>query len=89
LQLLQPVEDCFDAINGGQYERYGVPGDGHAVTKFAHQRFGGVRERLAGLAERLSAPERSSINVASDSISFGSVADSLSIARKNRTTNQG
>jgi len=46
LQLLQPVEDCFDAINGGQYERYRFPGDGHAVTKFAHQRFGGVRERL-------------------------------------------
>ena len=46
LQLLQPVEDCFDAINGGQYERYRFPGDGHAVTKFAHQRFGRVRERL-------------------------------------------
>ena len=31
---------------GGQYERYRFPADRHAVAKFAHQRFGGVRERL-------------------------------------------
>jgi hypothetical protein len=46
LQLLQPIEDYFDAINGGDYEGYCFPGNGHAVPKFAHQRFGGVRERL-------------------------------------------
>jgi hypothetical protein len=46
VKLLQAVKDYFDAINGCEDEGYGLAGDGHAVPKFAHQRFGRVRERF-------------------------------------------
>ncbi len=54
LQLLQSIEDCFDAIDGGENEGY-FPGNGHAVPKFAHQRFGGVSERLKPRQSKKSA----------------------------------
>jgi hypothetical protein len=36
VQLLQTVQDCFNAVNRGQDKSRGLTGDRHAVAKFAH-----------------------------------------------------
>ena len=46
LQLLQAIEDYLDPIDGSEDQGYGFASDGHAVPEFAHQRFGGMSERL-------------------------------------------
>ena len=40
------VENVLDAVDAGENERDGVGGDRHAVAEFAHQAFGGMRERF-------------------------------------------
>ena len=46
-------EDGLDPVDRGKNERDGLGRDRHAVAKFAHQAFGGVRQRLKpGQAEK-------------------------------------
>ena len=40
------VEDALDAVDGGENERDRLGGDRHAVAEPAHQRLGGMRQRL-------------------------------------------
>ena len=47
---------------GGQYERYRFPADRHAVAKFAHQRFGGVRECLKARQSKKAACSFDGVN---------------------------
>src|SRR5581483_5196956 len=59
------VENELDAVDGRQNERDGVSRDRHAVAKFAHQGFGGVRqsfeprqgEKAAGALDGVDQPE--------------------------------
>ena len=63
--LLQLGEDFLDAVDGEQDQRDGIAGDRHAVAEFAHQGFGGVRQRLqprqaeeaAGALDGVNEPE--------------------------------
>jgi hypothetical protein len=44
LIVFERVQDCLDAIDGGEDQRDGITGRGQAVAKLAHQRLGGVRQ---------------------------------------------
>ena len=44
--LLEPVEHFLEPVDGREDQRDGFAGDRHAVAEFAHQRFGGVRQRF-------------------------------------------
>ena len=46
LLRLDRAQDALDAIDGGENERDGRGGDRHPVAELAHQRLGGMRQRL-------------------------------------------
>src|SRR5262249_13657457 len=57
LLLLQVVENVLDPVDGGQDHRDGLAGHRHALAELAHQRLGGVRQRLeARQAEETAGP---------------------------------
>ncbi len=44
--LFEPAKHFLQAVDGRQDERDGIAGDRHAIAEFAHQGFGGVRQRF-------------------------------------------
>ena len=46
LLRLDRAQDALDAIDGGENESDGRGGDRHSVAELAHQRLGGMRQRL-------------------------------------------
>ncbi len=69
------VEDRFDAVDGGENERDGFGGDRHAVAEFAHQRFGGMRQRFQPRQPEKAAGALDGVNQAKD------VAENVTVVR--------
>jgi hypothetical protein len=75
LQLLQAIEDYLDPIDSGENQGYGFASDGRAVPEFAHQRLGGMGERLEPRQSKKAAGAFYSVNEAKD------VAENLAVIR--------
>jgi len=75
LQLLQAIEDYLDPVDSGEDQRYGFASDGRAVPEFAHQRLGGMGERLEPRQSKKAAGAFYSVNEAKD------VAEYLAVIR--------
>ena len=67
------VEDRFDPVDGGEDERDGFGGDRHAVAEFAHQRFGGVRQRFQPRQREKAASAFDGVNQAKNIAEDGAV----------------
>ena len=66
--LLEPVEHVLQPVDGRKDQRDGFAGDRHAVAEFAHQRFGGVRQRFQPRQPEESAGALDGVNEAENII---------------------
>src|ERR1700733_14088151 len=75
LPRFEPFEDRLDAIDRGKDERHGLGRDRHAVAELAHQRLGGVGERLKPRQREKAASAFDGVDEAKN------VAEDLSVIR--------
>ena len=68
LRRFKPGENFLDAVDRAQDQRHGLAGHRHAVAEFAHQRLGGMRQRLEPRQAEKAAGALDGVNQAKDVI---------------------